>query len=123
MTPRDREKIVRAHIKWWVPRMRLQEWRIKVAFGHDAETQAEASCSAIPRYHDAQLRFDLAKVPTGEEETYVVHELAHLLSWKAWDASVRAAGDNKFAVEQLEEEFEGLTTVLEKLFLTAYGEA
>jgi hypothetical protein len=68
-------------VAYWVPKLRLQDWQIRVVF--DSSYAGRAACEAKPEYKEALLTFNLDRCAAEEEdlEGCVVHELLHCLTW------------------------------------------
>lgn len=106
---RDLLRLVRA-VK---PLLGLDTWKIEVRF--DDQLEAIAQCSADPEYLQAVVAFRPRAIPTGEALAYVVHELAHCVTWPICHWAETLAAKDKAKLEQCRIEEERLTTALERI--------
>ena len=73
---------IRTHVAEYAEPLGLDRWSIRLVAEPDADPDARASCAADPDYREATIRFDLAKLETGDDlEETTVHELTHCLTW------------------------------------------
>lgn len=111
---------VRARVRHWQKRLKLQHWELEVQFGPEADG-ASAACMAQPEYRRAVLQFDLTKIPAAQLEYFVCHELLHALVWPLANAGHALAKGDPAAIEWVRTEEESLVTTLEHLLVEYDG--
>lgn len=105
-------RALRATVRFWIPRLWLSGWTIRVGLGDCGGDVAE--CHARPEYREADLTFNLANLDPDALDETVRHELLHCHTWGLWSAAHDAAR-SEAGRELARREHEGLTTVLARI--------
>ncbi len=108
------EAVVKRRVRYWAPKLGLQEWTLYVTFNEEG---AKASCASQPEYLEAILNFDLKKIADGDVDAFVVHELMHNLVWGLANCANALARGDKAQEEWVRTEEEELVTRLERLIV------
>lgn len=111
----NKERRIRDRLSRWPVLMGLGEWHISYEFVNLPE-QDEADAEVRVEYKEAELRFDLRRVPYKRIDAFVVHELAHLYTWDLHDLAENLAQTEE-QKRLVEKTAEALTTELERMML------
>ena len=116
---------VRARVTTWQRRLGLTHWKITVAFApkerHAALCEVEAAAWDAD-YLVASLYFDLARVPEGDLDGWVLHELcSHTVWWPIADRALSMAGKNQRLRRIVLRAEEQSAVMLERVLRRAYG--
>lgn len=103
-------KLVRKHQRT----LRLWDWEIGVDFPTEGMTNA-ADCEASPEYRQALLRFNLSKIPTEDDEAFVLHEAVHCWVEGLAHCALTLAGTDTKLQEWVRIEEENLTRAIQQI--------
>ena len=101
-------------IRDWRARLLLHDWTIHVNLEPCDDEANTCEIEVRPEYREADLTVDLDRLTPDDLDSYVHHEMLHLLTWALWSVAHDAARSDA-GRELARRDHEALVTALERI--------